>query len=391
MTSPRDESRTGTSNLRLKPPQHILVIFGTRPEAIKLCPLIGALRKETGVRPVVCVTGQHREMLDQVLSAFRVTPDYDLNVMQPVQTLPRLTGQLMTAIEPVVSQERPAMIVVQGDTTTTLCGALSGFYANVPVAHVEAGLRTFDFQAPFPEEMNRVVTGRLATLHFAATEWAASNLVREGVRREAIEVTGNTGIDAVLAIRDALKSGELTSPPLPVSSDKKLIVITTHRRESFGEGLVRICQAVDELAARPDVQIVWPVHPNPQVRQTVGSFFKVDSPIKFLEPLDYISFVDLMARSYILITDSGGIQEEGPSLGKPILVLREKTERPEAVEAGTVRLVGTDRRAIVNSAMTLLDDAQAYEAMSRIHNPYGDGRASARISHKIATYCGVGG
>jgi UDP-N-acetylglucosamine 2-epimerase (non-hydrolysing) len=255
------------------------------------------------------------------------------------------------------------------------------------VAHIEAGLRTFDLEAPFPEEMNRVVTSRLATLHFAATDWAAANLAREGVAPNAITVTGNTGIDAVLTIRDALRDGLLTTPRLPLADGKKLIVVTAHRRESFGEGLVRICQAVDELAARPDVQVVWPVHPNPQVRQTVRSFFRSDSPILFLEPLDYVAFVDLMARSYLVITDSGGVQEEGPSLGKPILVLREKTERPEAVLAGTVRLVGTDRRAIVNAATTLLEDARDYERMARIHNPYGDGHASARISQKIAAHC----
>jgi UDP-N-acetylglucosamine 2-epimerase (non-hydrolysing) len=363
------------------------VIFGTRPEAIKLCPLIAELRKDSSLRPIVCATGQHREMLDQVLAAFQVQPDYDLNLMQPGQTLAQLTARLMTAIEPVIAQERPAMIVVQGDTATTLCGALSGFYAGIPVAHVEAGLRTFDLDTPFPEEMNRVVTSRLATLHFAATDWAAANLVREGVAPETITVTGNTGIDAVLAIRDALREGLLTAAPLPLAKDKKLIVITAHRRESFGEGLARICQAVNELAARPDVQIVWPVHPNPHVRETVRSSFRTDCPIVFLEPLDYVAFVDLMARSYLVITDSGGVQEEGPSLGKPILVLREKTERPEAVQAGTVRLVGTDRNSIVNAATTLLEDARDYETMARIHNPYGDGHASARISQSIAAYC----
>jgi UDP-N-acetylglucosamine 2-epimerase (non-hydrolysing) len=364
-----------------------LVIFGTRPEAIKVCPLIAELRKDSSVHPIVCVTGQHREMLDQVLAAFRVHPDYDLNLMQPGQTLAQLTARLVSGIEPVIALEQPAMIVVQGDTTTTLCGALSGFYAGIPVAHVEAGLRTFDLDAPYPEEMNRIVTSRLATLHFAATDWAAANLAREGVAPEAITVTGNTGIDAVLTIRDALRGGVLSAPQLPVEGAKKLIVITAHRRESFGEGLARICQAVEQLAARPDVQVVWPVHPNPQVRETVRSSFRQDSPIVFLEPLDYVSFVDLMARSYLVITDSGGVQEEGPSLGKPILVLREKTERPEAVLAGTVRLVGTDPRAIVHAATTLLEDAREYERMARIHNPYGDGHASARIAQSIAAHC----
>jgi UDP-N-acetylglucosamine 2-epimerase (non-hydrolysing) len=386
MTSPRDASPTGISSPLHEPSRRILVIFGTRPEAIKLCPLIAELRKDSGMRPLVCVTGQHREMLDQVLAAFQVQPDYHLNLMQPGQTLAQLTARLMAALEPVIAQERPDMIVVQGDTTTTLCGALSGFYTGIPVAHVEAGLRTFDMDAPFPEEMNRVVTSRLATLHFAATDWAAANLAREGIAPQAITVTGNTGIDAVLAIRDALREGLLTVQSLPLVKDKKLIVVTAHRRESFGQGLARICQAVNELAARPDVQIVWPVHPNPRVRETVRSCVGLDSPILFLEPLDYVAFVDLLARSYLVITDSGGIQEEGPSLGKPILVLREKTERPEAVRAGTVRLVGTDRKAIVNAATTLLEDAREYDSMARVHNPYGDGHAAARISQRIAAH-----
>lgn len=387
MTSPRDASLTGISSL-VDPPSHrILVLFGTRPEAIKLCPLIAELRKNRSLQPIVCVTGQHREMLDQVLAAFEVTPDYDLRLMQSGQTLAQLTARLMTAIEPVIARVQPAMVVVQGDTTTTLCGALSGFYTRVPVAHVEAGLRTFDLEAPFPEEMNRIVTSRLAALHFAATDWAASNLAREGISPEAITVTGNTGIDAVLSIRDGLREGRLTAPPLPLRDCKKLILVTAHRRESFGEGLIRICQAVRELAARSDVQVVWPVHMNPQVRGTVQSSFGADSPVLLLEPLDYVAFVDLMARSYLVITDSGGVQEEGPSLGKPILVLRDKTERPEAVQAGTVRLVGTDIGAIVSSAATLLDEAATYERMARIHNPYGDGHASARISQRIAEYC----
>jgi len=387
MTSPRDALLTGTSSPLDTYCYRILVLFGTRPEAIKLCPLIAELRKIPRLQPVVCVTGQHREMLDQVLAAFHVVPDYDLRLMQSGQTLPQLTARLMTAIEPVIAQVQPAMIVVQGDTTTTLCGALSGFYARVVVAHVEAGLRTFDFDAPFPEEMNRVATSRLAALHFAATEWAASNLAREGVPPETIAITGNTGIDAVLSIRDALRDGRLTSPPLPLIDGKRVIVITAHRRESFGEGLIRICHAIRELASRSDVQVVWPVHPNPQVRETVRSFFGADSAVLFLDPLDYVSFVDLVARSYLVITDSGGVQEEGPSLGKPILVLRDKTERPEAVRAGTVRLVGTDVQKIVSAATSLLDDADAYDRMARIHNPYGDGQASARISERIAAHC----
>ena len=251
---------------------------------------------------------------------------------------------------------------------------------------MEAGLRTFDLQSPFPEEMNRVLTGRLAALHFAATDWAAENLRQEGVAPDLIQVTGNTGIDAVLAIRDALVQGRVSGLALAVNPAKKLIVVTAHRRESFGEGFIRICEAVAELAARPDVQIVWPVHPNPNVQRAVDATLRGIANVTLLEPLDYLPFVDLMRRAYLLITDSGGVQEEGPSLGKPILVLRDKTERPEAVHAGTVKLVGTDRAAIGREAVRLLDDSGEYERMARLHNPYGDGQASARIAQRIAQY-----
>jgi UDP-N-acetylglucosamine 2-epimerase (non-hydrolysing) len=367
----------------------VLVIFGTRPEAIKLCPLVAALRTHPGasaLETVVCVTAQHREMLDQVLSVFDIRPDYDLDLMQSGQTLTELASRLLAALGPVLAEAQPAMVVVQGDTTTTMCGALAAFYGGAPVAHVEAGLRTFDMSAPFPEEMNRVLTGRLATLHFAATRWAAENLMRDGVPRERVLVTGNTGIDAVLAIRDALEQGRASGLDLPVYGKRKLIVVTAHRRESFGEGFVRICSAIGALAERDDVHIVWPVHPNPNVRKAVDETVRGRENVLLIDPLEYVPFVDLMRRSYLLITDSGGVQEEGPSLGKPILVLREKTERPEAVEAGTVKLVGTDRELIVREARRLLEDRAEYERMARLHNPYGDGRASGRIAERIAAH-----
>jgi UDP-N-acetylglucosamine 2-epimerase (non-hydrolysing) len=325
-------------------------------------------------------------MLDQVLTAFQIRPDYDLDLMQAGQTSTELTARLLSALAPIISKLRPAMVIVQGDTTTTFCGALAAFYAHIPIAHVEAGLRTFDLQSPFPEEMNRVLTGRLATLHFASTDWAASNLVREGATPESILVTGNTGIDAVLSIRDAIQQGRITPLAPALDAGKKLILVTAHRRESFGAGLLQICQAIAQLAGREDVQIVWPVHPNPQVLETVHSMVGDHRNILLLDPLNYLSFVNLMSQAYLLITDSGGIQEEGPSLGKPILVLRDKTERPEAVKAGTVRLVGTNRETIVNEALRLLDNPVEYQQMTRLHNPYGDGKASGRIAQRIAAY-----
>jgi len=276
---------------------------------------------------------------------------------------------------------------VQGDTTTTLCGALAGFYARVPVGHVEAGLRTGDKAEPFPEEMNRVLAGRLADLHFAATAGAARNLIAEGVDPDRITVTGNSGIDVVLYVRDGLASGRLTSVGLPrLDPSKKLIVVTAHRRESFGEGFERICAALARLAGRPDVQIVYPVHRNPNVQEPVNRLLAGLPNMLLIEPLEYVPFVDLMRKAYLLITDSGGIQEEGPSLGKPVLVMRDKTERPEAVEAGTVKLVGADEEAIVAGARQLLENRKMYEAMSRVHNPYGDGCASTRIADAIRSF-----
>jgi UDP-N-acetylglucosamine 2-epimerase (non-hydrolysing) len=364
-----------------------LFIFGTRPEAIKLAPVVSHLRGRPEFEVQVCVTAQHRALLDQVLAAFEITPDYDLDLMLPNQTLSQSTSRIVAGLEPVVREAQPDILLVQGDTTTTFCGALVGFYHRVPVGHVEAGLRTWDVYQPFPEEMNRLLATRLSALHFAATEWAASNLKAEGVPAERIAVTGNSGIDAVLYVRDKLEQGKLKGLDWPqLDPKRKLVVVTAHRRESFGEGFERICAALGSLAKRPDVQIVYPVHPNPNVQAPVRRHLAGRANVLLVEPLEYVPFVDLMRRAWLLITDSGGVQEEGPSLGKPILVLREKTERPEAVEAGTVKLVGTDEKCIVREASRLLEDREEYERMARVHNPYGDGRASSRIGDLIVSF-----
>ncbi len=365
-----------------------LFVFGTRPEAIKLSPVILHMKArpaEFAVR--VAVTGQHRTMLDQVLHAFGIVPDYDLNLMTPGQTLTGLSARILAGLEPVLSDAKPDIVYVQGDTTTTLCGALAAFYARVPVGHIEAGLRTGDMESPFPEEMNRVVTGRLAAIHFAATDGARENLLAENVPPGRIHVTGNSGIDAVLNVRQRLLSGELARPEFAfLDPARRLIVVTAHRRESFGAGFEEICRALATLAARQDVQIVFPVHRNPNVVEPVRRWLEGNPNVHLMEPLDYVPFVDLMCRACLLLTDSGGIQEEGPSLGKPVIVMREKTERPEAVEAGTVRLAGADSGRIVAEVARLLDDAAAMETMTRMHNPYGDGHASERIAQATLEY-----
>jgi UDP-N-acetylglucosamine 2-epimerase (non-hydrolysing) len=367
--------------------RRLLVVVGTRPEAIKLCPVFRELQRRSEFAVQLCATAQHRELLDQVLDVFGVAPDWDLDLMRPGQTLAETTARVIAGLEAVLQDARPDMVLVQGDTTTTLCGALAAFYHRIPVGHVEAGLRTWDPQQPFPEEMNRVLTSRLATLHFAATRWAAENLLREGVPEARIAVTGNPGIDAVLWVRDRLEQGLLPSRPWPqLDGSRKLILVTAHRRESFGEGFRRICAALAELAARDDVEIVYPVHPNPNVQVPVRQLLAGIPNIHLIEPLEYVPFVDLMRRAWLVLTDSGGIQEEGPSLGKPILVLREKTERPEGVEAGSVKLVGTQTRRIVEEAVRLLEDRQEYERMARVHNPYGDGQASRRIADAIHSF-----
>jgi len=367
-------------------PIRVLFAFGTRPEAIKLCPLIKWLELTPELFQVrVCVTAQHRSMLDQVLEAFQVAPHHDLDIMQPDQTLPQLTSRAVLALAPVIDQEQPGLIIVQGDTTTTFCAALAGFYARVRVAHVEAGLRTGDRYQPFPEEINRLLTTRVSDLHFAATEEAAANLRAEGVGPASIFVTGNTVIDAVLYIRDGLEKGLLPRPQWPfLDGGRKMILVTAHRRESFGEGFERICRALAELARRPDVQIVYPVHRNPNVQEPVRRYLSGRSNVHLLEPMEYVPFVDLMTRSYLILSDSGGVQEEAPSLGKPVLVLREKTERPEAVRAGTVRLVGTAVETILRESADLLDDPEHYRKLARSHNPYGDGQACRRIAAILA-------
>jgi UDP-N-acetylglucosamine 2-epimerase (non-hydrolysing) len=368
-----------------------LFVFGTRPEAIKLCPVVLYMKS----RPVefdvrVVVTAQHRQMLDQVLEVFRVAPDYDLNSMTPGQTLASSTARILAALEPVMLDAKPEIVYVQGDTTTTLCGALAAFYSRIPVGHIEAGLRTGDLAQPFPEEMNRVATGRLAAIHFAATEGARGNLLRESIAPETIHVTGNSGIDALLNVRDRLASGELKGQEdlarFGCDPGRRLIVVTAHRRESFGDGFENICRALQIIARRNDVEIVYPVHRNPNVVGPVRRYLDGLSNVHLIEPLEYVPFVDLMRRAHLLLTDSGGIQEEGPSLGKPVIVMREKTERPEAVEAGTVRMAGADEERIVAEVTRLLDDPAAREAMSRVHNPYGDGHASEHISKATLSY-----
>lgn len=359
-----------------------LFILGTRPEAIKLCPVILCMQQRPEDFEVrVAVTAQHRQMLDQVLAVFGVVPDYDLNTMRPGQTLAASASRMIAALEPVYSDARPDIAYVQGDTTTTLCGALTAFYAGVPVGHIEAGLRTGDLSQPFPEEMNRVVTSRLAAIHFAATEGARRNLLQEGVAADAIHVTGNSGIDAVLQVRDRLASGDLPEGEWRfLDPAKRLIVVTAHRRESFGDGFENICRALRRIAGREDVEIVYPVHRNPNVVAPVQRYLAGLANVHLIEPLEYVPFVDLMRRACLLLTDSGGIQEEGPSLGKPVIVMRTKTERPEAVEAGTVRLAGADEDRIVAEVFTILDDSALRDSMARIHNPYGDGHASERIA-----------
>ena len=374
----------------------ISVVFGTRPEAIKLAPVILALKEEADFECHVCVTGQHRQMLDQVLEVFKIEPDFDLNLMVPNQTLAGLTARGIETIDRYLAEDKPDLVLIQGDTTTTLCTALAAFYRKIPVGHVEAGLRTWNMQAPWPEEANRVLAARLTTLHFAPTEISRQNLLREGVADEAILVTGNTGIDALFL---ALKKVHATPPVvagLPAflqpgtngnTAAARLVLITGHRRENFGNGFEDICRSIAELSRRfPKIQFVYPVHLNPNVREPVmrllgggGSGNALSQNVHLLEPLPFLPFVGMLERASIILTDSGGIQEEAPSLGKPVLVMREATERPEAVQAGTARLVGTDPEKIFGEMSRLILDAQAYDQMARAHNPYGDGHATERI------------
>lgn len=359
----------------------VLTIFGTRPEAIKMAPLVHALSQDAAFESKVCVTAQHREMLDQVLRLFEITPDYDLNIMRPGQGLTEITCHILAGLKPVLDDFKPDIVLVHGDTTTTLSASLAAFYHQIPVGHIEAGLRTGDLLSPWPEEANRRLTGHLARWHFAPTENARANLLRENVPAEGIFVTGNTVIDALLWVRDRFNSDVSLAQQLAntypfLDSDKKLILVTGHRRESFGGGFERICSALAEIALEhPDVQIVYPVHLNPNVSEPVNRILQGINNIILIDPQDYLPFVYLMDKAFLILTDSGGVQEEAPSLGKPVLVMRETTERPEAVEAKTVRLVGTDTAKIVKEVTRLLTDENEYNTMSRAHNPYGDGHA----------------
>ena len=361
----------------------VLSIFGTRPEAIKMAPLVKALAGDSSIIAKVCVTAQHREMLDQVLELFQIKPDYDLNIMKPGQDLSDITSRILLGLKPVLEEFKPDWVLVHGDTTTTFSASLAAFYQQIKVGHVEAGLRTGNMLSPWPEEANRTLTGKLATLHFAPTETSKSNLLRELVDETNIVVTGNTVIDALLDVRDNLLMHEDAQGRFDKQFswiDKPFILVTGHRRESFGGGFERICQALHDIAVKyPDFKVIYPVHLNPNVREPVNRILADVDNVHLIEPLDYLPFVYLMDKAHIILTDSGGIQEEAPSLGKPVLVMRETTERPEAIEAGTVKLVGTDPVKILEEVSSLIEDQEHYARMARSHNPYGDGEACARI------------
>ena len=379
----------------------IMLVFGTRPEAIKMAPLVKEFQKyPDDFETIVCVTGQHREMLDQVLHIFDIKPDYDLNIMKQGQDLYDVTARVLTGMRDVLKESHLDVVLVHGDTTTSTAAALAAFYQQIPVGHVEAGLRTHNIYSPWPEEMNRQITGRIATYDFAPTPLSRENLLKENVSEDKITVTGNTVIDALYWVVDKIKSDKALDSELEgvlktagydvnrLSSGKKLVLITGHRRENFGDGFINMCTAIKDLTKKyPDVDFVYPMHLNPNVRKPIHEVFgeNLDNlgNMFFIEPLEYLSFVYLMEKSTIVLTDSGGIQEEAPGLGKPVLVMRDTTERPEALDAGTVKLVGTDYDKIVNEVSILLDDASAYEHMSKAVNPYGDGKACGRIVERL--------
>ncbi|MEY8838658.1 non-hydrolyzing UDP-N-acetylglucosamine 2-epimerase [Cribrihabitans sp. XS_ASV171] len=368
----------------------ILTVFGTRPEAIKMAPVIRRLKQTDGTETHVCVTAQHRQMLDQVLDLFAITPDVDLDIMTPGQDLTDITSSILLALRDILAADRYDRLLVHGDTTTTMAAALAGFYAKVPVGHVEAGLRTGNPLAPWPEEMNRSLVGRLADLHFAPTETARRALLAEGIAPERIVVTGNTVIDALLEVTARFETDPSLDAAMrarfPVLDPaRKLVLVTGHRRENFGQGFENICTALRRIAQQSEAQIVYPVHLNPNVQEPVRRLLGDIPNIHLIDPQDYLPFVWLMRQAHLILTDSGGVQEEAPSLGIPVLVMRETTERPEAVEAGTVRLVGTDADTIHAEAMRLLTDASAHDDMSRALNPYGDGQAARRIVQRLAT------
>jgi UDP-N-acetylglucosamine 2-epimerase (non-hydrolysing) len=362
----------------------VLVVFGTRPEAIKMAPVVKGLKRADGFETKVCLTGQHREMLDQVMSIFGLQADFDLEVMASNQTLTGLTCKVLQGMQDVFAQYRPDCVLVQGDTTTVFAAALAAFYEKIDVGHVEAGLRTGCRYSPFPEEMNRCLASRLATLHFAPTQLARQNLLKENLPGEDIFVTGNTVVDALFDALGYIDGHEQLPREFAekfsfLHSQKRLILVTGHRRENFGEGFLQICHAIRDLARMENVQVVYPVHLNPNVRKPVNEILRDEKDVYLIEPLDYLAFIYLMRRSCLILTDSGGVQEEAPSLGKPVLVMRDTTERPEAVEAGTVALVGPHREKITAYAEKLLTDDACYQSMARAHNPYGDGLAAGRI------------
>ncbi len=381
--------------------KRVMLVFGTRPEAIKMAPLVQEFRKHPDqYETLVCVTGQHREMLDQELNIFGIVPDYDLNIMKPGQDLYDVTARILSGMRDVLSEAKPEIVLVHGDTTTSMAVALAAFYRQIPVGHVEAGLRTHNIYSPWPEEMNRQITGRIATHHFSPTPLSRENLLREGIDKSRILVTGNTVIDALYAVVNKikndvplqlslgkeLKAAGYDTDRLGVEEGRHLVLITGHRRENFGDGFLHICQAIKTLSEKyPNVDFVYPMHLNPNVRKPIKEVFGENrqSNLFFIEPLEYLSFVYLMEKSHIVLTDSGGIQEEAPGLGKPVLVMRDTTERPEALVAGTVKLVGTDYDKIVSEVSSLLDDTECYKRMSQAVNPYGDGKACERIVEYI--------
>ncbi|ODU66954.1 MAG: UDP-N-acetylglucosamine 2-epimerase [Rhodanobacter sp. SCN 65-17] len=366
-----------------------MVVFGTRPEAIKMAPVVHALQAHPDLEPIVTVTAQHRQMLDQVLEIFDITPDYDLDIMQPGQSLSGITSKILLGMPAVFEQAKPDLVLVHGDTSTTLATALAAFYARIPVGHVEAGLRTGNMQAPWPEEANRRLTAPLTLHHFAPTERSRDNLLAENIPADTIVVTGNTVIDALLEVDQRIQADGALRDSLAarfpfLDPSRRLLLVTGHRRENFGDGFERICKALAEVAQRGDIQIVYPVHLNPNVQEPVRRHLSGLANVHLIEPQEYLPFVYLMQQSHLILTDSGGVQEEAPSLGKPVLVMRDTTERPEAVTAGTVILVGTDQERIVSEVSQLCDDPAIYESMAEAHNPYGDGQASARIVARIA-------
>lgn len=362
----------------------VLVVFGTRPEAIKMASVVRSLKAHQDFETKVCVTAQHRQMLDQVLSLFKIKPDFDLNLMKSGQDLTDITANVLLGLRDVFRAWRPDIVLLHGDTTTTMAASLAAYYERIEVGHVEAGLRTGNKYSPWPEEMNRRLAGAIADIHFAPTSTARANLLSEGVSGSSIHITGNTVIDALLDVEQKIRRDVNLSKTLARSFDfldpnKKLILVTGHRRENFGAGFENICMALRRISERDDVQIVYPVHLNPNVQEPVKRILSDCTSVHLIAPLDYLPFVYLMTRAYLLITDSGGVQEEAPSLGKPVLVMRDTTERPEAVQAGTVKLVGTDQEAIFEETFRLMDDHSEYQRMSQAHNPYGDGLASNRI------------